>query len=136
MILQVKIGENLNYTVGRLHYSGDTSANLPASDTITAFTTLCVITAVMVLIIILLVIVIVCSMIKNTKKKQRVPYTGNTDVSMYAPPAYGTHHVFTEPGLDHLYDRIDDFHEEETTKLQDTALQLMTIKVILKTILK
>ena len=37
---------------------------------------------------------------------------------MYASPAYGTHQVFAEPGLDHLYERIND---EMTTTLQDTS---------------
>ena len=37
---------------------------------------------------------------------------------MYASPAYGTHQVFAEPGLDHLYEHIN---EEVTTTLQDTA---------------
>ena len=40
---------------------------------------------------------------------------------MYAYPAYGTHQVFTEPGLDHLYEPIDDIREENTTTLQNTA---------------
>ena len=31
----------------------------------------------------------------------------NTNVDMYASPAYGTHQVFAEPGLDHIYDTID-----------------------------
>jgi len=38
---------------------------------------------------------------------------------MYASPAYGTHHVFTEPGLDHLYEPIDELYEEKSTTLQD-----------------
>jgi len=40
----------------------------------------------------------------------------NETVNMYASPAYGTHHVFIEPGLDHLYEPID---EEKSTTLQD-----------------
>ena len=42
----------------------------------------------------------------------------NEAVNMYASPAYGTHQVFAEPGLDHLYEPIDD---EMTTTLQDTV---------------
>ena len=41
------------------------------------------------------------------------------DVSMYTSPAYGTHHVFSEPGLDHLYDRIEESYREKSTTLQD-----------------
>ena len=37
---------------------------------------------------------------------------------MYASPAYGTHQVFAEPGLDHLYEHVDN---KVTTTLQDTA---------------
>ena len=29
------------------------------------------------------------------------------DASMYSSPAYGTHQVFAEPGLDHLYESTD-----------------------------
>ena len=125
MILQVIIGENLNYTVGRLHYSSAAGANPTASNTYEITTTtiiiLSVIAVVMAFIIILLVIIIICVVIKKSKKQQNIAFTGNTDVSMYASPAYGTHQVFTGPGLDHLYEPIDDFCEEETTKLQDTT---------------
>ena len=38
---------------------------------------------------------------------------------MYTSPAYGTHHVFSEPGLDHLYDWIDESYREKSTTLQD-----------------
>ena len=124
MTLQVYVGENLNYTVGRLHYSSDTATNPTDSDTfeitITTIIILCLIAAVIALII-LVVIIIICIVIKKSKKKQSIAFTGNTDVNMYASPAYGTHQVFTEPGLDHLYEPIDGLYEEEATKLQDTA---------------
>ena len=124
MTLQVYVGKNLNYTLGRLRYSSDTADNLSNSDTfeitITTIIILCLIAAVIALII-LVVIIIICVVIKKSKKKQSVPFTGNTDVNMYASPAYGTHQVFTEPGLDHLYEPIDELYEEETTKLQDTS---------------
>ena len=125
MILQVKIGENLNYTVGRLRYSSDAGTNPTASDTSELTTTiiviLSVIAVVMAFIIIVLVIIIICVVIRKSKKKQSVAFTGNNDVNMYASPAYGAHQVFTEPGLDHLYEPIHGLHEEKTTKLQDTA---------------
>ena len=53
-------------------------------------------------------------------RKHTVSFTGNTDVNMYASPAYGTHQKFTEPGLDHLYEPIDELYEEENTTVQDT----------------
>ena len=121
----MKIGENLNYTVGRLRYSSDAGTNPTASDTFELTTTiiviLSVIAVVMAFIVILSIIVIICVVIKKSKNKQCVAFTGNTDVSMYASPAYGTHQVFTEPGLDHLYEPIDDFHKENTTTLQDST---------------
>ena len=55
-------------------------------------------------------------------RKRTVSFTGNTNVNMYASPAYGTHQMFTEPGLDHLYEPIDELYEEENTTVQDTAL--------------
>ena len=42
----------------------------------------------------------------------------NKPVSMYTSPPYSTR-VFAEPGLDHVYDSIDD--DEMTTALQDTT---------------
>ena len=124
MTLQVKIGENLNYTAGRLHYLSDTATNPTDSDTFEITTTiiviLCLIAAVIALII-LVAIIIICVVIKNSKKKQSIALTGNTDVNMYACPAYGTHQAFTEPGPDHLHKPIDESHEENTTPLLDTA---------------
>ena len=121
MILQVKIGKNLNYTVGRLRYSSDTGANPTASDTFEISTTTIIILCVVAAVMALVVIIIICVVIKKSKKKQSIAFTGNTDVSMYASPAYGTHQVFIEPGLDHLYEPVDDFRDENTTTLQDSA---------------
>ena len=42
-------------------------------------------------------------------------------VDMYVSPAYGTHQVFTEPGLDHLYEPIDTHIYEENKAIQDTT---------------
>ena len=52
-------------------------------------------------------------------RKDKITVTGATDVNMYASPAYGTHHIFSEPGMDHLYDRIDESYKEKSTTLQD-----------------
>jgi len=65
-----------------------------------------------------LIVAIICVVSKKSKKTT-FAFTGSTDVSMYASPAYGTHHVFTEPGLDHLYEPIDELYEENSTTLQD-----------------
>ena len=59
---------------------------------------------------------------KKKSRKHTVSFTGNTDVNMYASPAYGTHQVFTELGLDHLYEPIDGLYEKENTTVQDNAL--------------
>ena len=117
MVLQVYVGEYLNYTVGILHYSSDTGVNPTTSDTSETITTNIIIfvaiATVMVLIIILLVIVIICVVRKKSKKRHTIAFTGNTDVSMYASPAYGTHQIFTEPGLDHLYEHIDEYCKDD-----------------------
>ena len=44
-------------------------------------------------------------------------------IYIYIYPAYGTHQVFTEPGLDHLYDRIDESYREKSTTLQDPQVK-------------
>ena len=70
----------------------------------------------------LLIIVIICVVRKNKSRQHTVSFTGNTDdVNMYAAPAYGTHQVFTEPGLDHLYEPNDVLYEEVNTIVQDTT---------------
>ena len=121
MILQVYVGKNLNYTVGSLQYISDTSdptsdTSATTSDTTETTTIILVFAAiatVMVLIIILLVIAIICIVRKKTKKKSTTAFTDNTGVHMYASPAYGTHQIFTEPGLDHLYEHIDEYCKDD-----------------------
>ena len=71
MILQVYVGENLNYSVGILRYSSDTGINPTTSDTSETATTNIIFVAiatVLVLIIILLVVVIIFGIKKKTKK--------------------------------------------------------------------
>ena len=58
---------------------------------------------------------------KKKSEKHPVKFTGNTDVDMYGSPAYDTHQIFTEPGLDHLYEPIDHELCEEKKAVQDTA---------------
>ena len=40
---------------------------------------------------------------------------------MYSSPAYGTHHVFSEPGMEHLYEPIDELGIEISTTFQEAA---------------
>ena len=119
MILQVYVGENLNYSVGSLHYSSDAGINPTTSDTTTTIIFAAIATVMVLIIIILLVVVIICGVKKKSKKRQTIAFTGNTDVNMYASPAYGTHQVFNVPGQDHLYDLIDAPFKERSTTLQD-----------------
>jgi len=119
LILQVYIGENLHYTVGSLHTStNSTSTTDTTATTATTTVIIAVIVTVVVILIIVLIVVIICVAHKKSKKNTAA-FTGNTDVSMYASPAYGTHHVFIEPGLDHLYEPIDELYEENSRTLQD-----------------
>ena len=129
MILQVYIGENLNYTVGRLHYSLATMPSDTSEATTASIIIFAAISTVMVLIILLLVIVIICGIKKKTKERQTIAFTSNTDVNMFASPAYGNHQVLTETGLDHLYEPIEEYCEEETTTLQDTASPVYNDKI-------
>ena len=48
----------------------------------------------------------------KSKPNKTLRFTNDTNIDMYASPAYGTHQVFTEPGLDHLYERIDEFMDK------------------------
>ena len=61
-----------------------------------------------IIIIIIIIIIIKFCITKKKSVKSTSSFSGNPDINMYASPAYGTHQVLTEPGLDHLYDRIDD----------------------------
>ena len=92
------------------------------SDTTVATTNIVIaaIVALIVVIIILSIIVVIICVVRKKSRKHTLAITGTTaDISMYTSPAYGTHHVFSEPGLDHLYDRIDDSYREKSTTLQD-----------------
>ena len=76
-----------------------------------------------ILLIGIIIIIISFCIIKNKSRKSTSLLSGNADINMYASPAYGTHHVFSEPGMDHLYEPIhaDYLHEEESTTLQDAT---------------
>ena len=40
---------------------------------------------------------------------------------MYSSPAYGTHHAFSKPEMDHLRESVDNLVKERTTKVQDIS---------------
>ena len=68
-----------------------------------------------------IVIIVSNRIIKKELKKRTRAFTGDTDVNMYSSPAYGTHQVFSEPGTEHLYERIDELRNEVSTTFQETA---------------
>ena len=107
-------------TIGNIRYINDASTDAINSTIIivTAVISI-VITALTMIIIILAVLKCLktnahCCSSPSDKDKTFI----NEAVNMYASPAYSTHQVFAEPGLDHLYGPIDD---EITTTLQDTV---------------
>ena len=69
------------------------------------------------LLIVVVIIGLVCLRNYPIRFKRASPSV-NTDVNMYASPAYGSHQVHSEPGLEHLYEYIKDVVATET----DTAL--------------
>ena len=122
------MGENLNYTVGSLRYSNASDTNNDISSTNNDDSTtntnvliiIITITAILVIGIITIIIIISFCIVKKQLRKSTSSLSGNADINMYASPAYGTHHVFAEPGMDHLYEPIDDYlHKEESTTLHD-----------------
>ena len=124
------MGENLNYTVGSLRYSNANDTNNDISSTNNDDSTtntnvliiIITITAILVIGIITIIIIISFCIVKKKLRKPTSLLSSNADINMYASPAYGTHHVFTEPGMDHLYEPIDDYlHKEESTTLQDAT---------------
>ena len=105
------MGENLFFHVGNAQYAGSNPANDDSNDTIISIITILIV----VLIVLFLSIAIAFFIWKSNSKSKpnkTMHFTNDTDVNMYASPAYGTHHVFSEPGLDHLYEPIDEFMDE------------------------
>ena len=106
-------------TIGNIRFINDTSTDAINS-------TIIIVTAVISIVITALTMIIVLAVLKclktnahccsSTSDKDKACI--NEAINMYASPAYGNHQVFAEPGLDHLYEPIDD---EMTTALQDTA---------------
>ena len=111
---------NQRTTIGNIRFISDSNTNDVNS-------TIVIVTAVISIAISILILVVILATVKCLNMQLQVHYSSPSDnarpfiseaVNMYASPAYGTHQVFAEPGLDHLYERIDD---EMTTTLQDTA---------------
>ena len=124
MFLQVHVGENLNYTVGKLQYyfNNNTRDTVPTRSTTFNITTIIIIVAiaVIVFIIVIIIAIIIICVVRKKSNKSTATITGINNISMYASPAYGTHHVFSEPGMDHLYDRIDGSYRKKATVLQNS----------------
>ena len=112
------MGEYLFFHVGNVHYIKDGT-----HVDITTIIIIVLAVTVVVLIVLFLSIILIWKSCSKSKPTNTMPHaTMDTDINMYASPAYGTHQVFTEPGLDHLYEPIDKYvHEEETTALQDAT---------------
>ena len=111
------IGKNLNYAVGSLQYSSTTSNDGSSTTTILII----IITVIVLLLILSIIIIVSYRIIKMNIKKHTCAFTGNTDVNMYSSPAYGTHHVFSEPGIEHLYEPVHELRKEISTTFQEAA---------------
>ena len=120
-VLQVKFGEKLNYTCAdgidgtgiQIQYQEpveeDTSSGSVDSTIIIIIALALTVVVLIALFLSTILIFYIRKSYSKSKPTKTVPYTTmDTDINMYTSPAYGTHHVFSEPGLDHLYDRIDD----------------------------
>ena len=112
------MGEYLFFHAGNVHYIEDGTNN----DSVDSTTIIIIVLAltVVVLIVLFLSIILIWKSCSKSKPTNTMPYaTMDTDINMYASPAYGTHQVFTEPELDHLYERIDDIFMDEAIQNAD-----------------
>ena len=121
--MQVHVGEYLIYTVGSLRYSSASDTINNSSTNNDDSTTYIIIISIVVILLIGIIIIVIISfcVIKWRSRKSPISFSGNPDVNMYASPAYGTHQVFSEPGMDHLYEPIDELYEEKSTTFQDAT---------------
>ena len=113
--MKVVLG-NLNVVIGRIKFTSSSDG----SD----FIIIVVIAVISIALSILMLIIIVIAF-KHLKRHchgdcitASKPLT-NEVVNMYASPAYGTHQVFSEPGMDHLCEPIDDCEMHMESTLQD-----------------
>ena len=103
---------NLIVNIGRIRFSS-TSNNEEAELTI-----IIIIVVISIIIASLAMLIVIGGVFKRVRGYCHCSSSKSvTDevVNMYASPAYGTHQVYTEPGLDHLYETIDDKRCEEST---------------------
>lgn len=86
--------------------------------------TVIIVTAAVSIVISALMLIIIVVVFKHLRKcchfdSSNKKSHSNEAVNMYASPAYGSHQVFTELGLDHLYEPIS--HKLREKMLQDAA---------------
>ena len=111
----------MDIIIGNIRFISDANTEL---DDINS--TIIIITAVVSIAITILTMIIILKLLKCLKihthycssPSDKEKSSTNKAVSMYTSPMYSTQ-VFSEPGLDHVYDSIDD--DEMTTALQDTT---------------
>ena len=124
--LKVSVGKYLFFHVGNAQYTG-IDANSGSTDDIIIMV-IALATLIVVLIVLFLSIVIIFFTLKSytkSKPNKTLRFTNDTNIDMYASPAYGTHQVFTEPGLDHLYERIDEFMDKAMRMIRMILIMIM-----------
>jgi len=102
---------HLSTTIGNIKFMETNSSTTNIFIIVTA-----VISTGLSIILMLIITILAFKYLKGHCNFNKTKSFTNETVNMYASPAYGTHHVFIEPGLDHLYEPID---EERSTTLQD-----------------
>ncbi|XP_065900682.1 plexin A3-like isoform X2 [Dysidea avara] len=133
--ITVSVGENLKFILGRMQYQSGSSSSV--------FMNLSLIIAMFIAIVIIIVLLLIFASgiiwyMKHCNKRamsNKIPVSV-ANVSMYTSPAYGTHQVFSEPGLDHLYESIDDYVVQSPQQSpQENVVELLnTAEVIANTI--
>ena len=131
-LLQIFVGQNLNYSIGQIQYGTNSTSEESGFVTSAAFPI--VIAAGIIGVILILIVIALCIWRHRYNSKKTVRIANETEINMYSSPAYGTHQVFSEPGLDHLYEPIDDATEDleratelhVTTPIEDAVLEKST----------
>ena len=125
---QVCVGESLKFTVGSIQYHTSDSSNIFLS------LSLIIPTSIIIIVVITLPLIILTCVVVWYRRKHHSSSDdaiSASDVVMYSSPAYGTHQVFSEPGLDHLYESIDDYqlpqqgnndNQESVDELREAAV--------------
>ena len=125
----------MKVTVGNLMAIPGTVRFTDANTEVDSVVIIVIASVTVILLLLSAVIFLVCVITRNHcnfnifKRKLDV----NTNVNMYASPAYGTHQVFAEPGLDHTYETINETRielqsvppkESSDDKAQDRCLTI------------